>query len=128
MATLLADLVLLVHLAFVVFVVAGGCLLFRWPRLAWLHVPAVAWGAFTELAGVVCPLTPLENALRARAGQPGFAGDFIGHYVTAVLYPEGLTREIQVALGALAVAVNVLVYWQVIARHRRRGRRRQRDA
>jgi hypothetical protein len=122
---LLADLVLVVHLAFVVFVVLGGCLLFRWPRLAWLHLPSAAWGVYTELGGVVCPLTPLENALRARGGQAGFAGGFIDHYVTTMLYPEGLTRGLQIVLGLLALTVNGLIYWRVIAR--RRATRRMTD-
>ena len=122
-AALLADLVLVVHLAFVIFVVLGACLVVRWPKLVWIHLPAVLWGVFTEFAGVVCPLTPLENALRQRGGQGGFAGGFIDHYVTALLYPQGLTRGMQVALGAFALAVNLLLYCWVIAR-RRSGRPR----
>jgi hypothetical protein len=88
------------------------------PRLAWLHVPAVAWGALTEFLGLVCPLTPLENWLRRRGGETGYAGDFIEHYVTALIYPDGLTRNVQYLLGAFAIAVNVAVYWRL---WRRRG-------
>ena len=113
---LLADLVLVTHLAFLLFVVLGGLLLFRWPRLAWVHVPCAVWGMLTEYAGIICPLTPLENALRHRGGETGFAGGFIEHYLTATLYPAGLTRGVQVALGTLALAVNVVVYWHLLAR------------
>jgi hypothetical protein len=115
---LLADLVLVAHLAFLLFVVLGGLLLFRWPRMAWIHVPFAVWGVLTEYAGIVCPLTPLENALRHRGGQEGFAGGFIEHYITAALYPAGLTRSAQMILGTFAVAVNVFVYWRLLARRR----------
>ncbi|HXG68640.1 MAG TPA: DUF2784 domain-containing protein [Blastocatellia bacterium] len=114
----LADLVLVLHLAFVGFVVFGGLLLLRWPRLAWVHAPAALWGIVIEYAGLTCPLTPLEVALRRRGGQAGYAGDFIEHYVMAVLYPSGLTRGLQVALGTLALGINLLIYWW--AWHRRR--------
>ena len=117
----LADLVLVLHLGFVAFVVLGGLLVLRWPRLAWLHVPAVAWGVFVEFAGLICPLTPLEIALRLRGGTAGYSGGFIEHYFTAVLYPDGLTRELQFALGALALAINVALYWRVVVRRRRRA-------
>jgi hypothetical protein len=112
----LADLVLLAHLLFLLFVVLGGLLLFRRPRVAWLHIPCAVWGILTEYAGIVCPLTPLENALRHRGGETGFAGGFIEHYITAALYPAGLSRGVQVALGTFAVAVNVLVYWRLLVR------------
>ncbi len=115
---LLADLVLAVHLAFVAFVVAGGVLALRWPKAAWLHLPCAAWGVIIEFAGWVCPLTPLENALRSRGGEPGYGGDFVGHYVTGVLYPAGLTRGIQIALGAFALLLNTVIYGVVVARRR----------
>ncbi len=115
---LLADLVLLSHLAFVVFVVVGGTAVLRWPRLAWIHVPAVLWAVLTEYAGRVCPLTPLENALREAGGEAAYVGGFIDHYVTAVLYPAGLTRAGQVVLGSVALLLNGLVYWQVARRRR----------
>ena len=90
---MLADLVVLIHFAFVVFVVAGGLLVWKWPRVAWLHVPCALWGAAVEFGGWVCPLTPLENTLRVRAGEAGYQGDFVARHVMPVLYPEGLTRE-----------------------------------
>ncbi|MBI4541541.1 MAG: DUF2784 domain-containing protein [Gemmatimonadetes bacterium] len=120
----MADLVLVVHLGFVAFVVAGGLLVLRWPQLAWVHAPAAIWGILIEYAGFVCPLTPLEVALRQHGGEIGYAGGFIEHYVTAILYPSGLTRGIQIALGSFALVINLAVYWQVAARWRRRGRAR----
>lgn len=106
----LADLLVLAHFAFLLFVVGGGLLVVRWPRVAWLHVPCALWGAWVELAGWICPLTPLEVAWRRRAGQAGYDGGFIEHYVIPVLYPAGLTREIQVGLGVTVIALNVALY------------------
>lgn len=106
--------VVLVHLAFVLFVVVGGLLIFRWPRVMWLHLPAAAWGVLIEYADWMCPLTPLENALRERAGLAAYSGDFIGEHVFPLLYPEQLTRMTQLGLGTLALAVNAVVYWRVI--------------
>ncbi|OGA00809.1 MAG: hypothetical protein A2Z44_04495 [Betaproteobacteria bacterium RBG_19FT_COMBO_58_11] len=106
----LADLVLLLHLLFIVFVLAGGLLAFRWPNLVWVHLPAVLWGAAIEVAGWICPLTPLENHFRQLAGEAGYAGGFIEHYLLAAVYPAGLTREIQMALGFAVLALNLLVY------------------
>jgi hypothetical protein len=117
--SLLADLVLVGHVAFVAFVVLGGLLVLRWRRVAWLHVPCALWGAWVEVAGWVCPLTPLENALRRAAGEAGYAGGFLEHYVAPILYPPGLTRGIQVALGIAVLALNVVVY---SAAWRRRSR------
>lgn len=116
---LAADLVALIHLGFIVFVVGGGLAVLRWPRAAWLHLPAAAWGAGIVLFGGVCPLTPLENALRRAAGQAGYEGGFIEHYLMPILYPVGLTRGMQVVLGLLVVAVNLAVYTIVLARRRR---------
>ena len=93
---LLADLVVLVHVAFVVFAVLGGLLAARWRRLVWIHLPAVIWAVIVEFFGWVCPLTPLENWLRRRGGQTGYPSDFIAHYILPVLYPEELTREVQI--------------------------------
>ena len=107
---LAADVVALFHLVFVLFVVSGGLLVWRWPRLAWLHLPAVTWGALIEFAGWLCPLTPLENHLRQAVGEAGYAGGFIDHYLWSLLYPAGLTREGQWALGAGVLVFNVAVY------------------
>jgi hypothetical protein len=108
---LAADAVLAAHLAFVLFVVCGGLLVLRTPRLAWLHLPAVAWGAFVELSGSICPLTPLEVTLRRGAGEAGYGGDFIEHYLVSLIYPAGLTRELQMALGAAVLLLNLIVYF-----------------
>lgn len=115
----LADLVLVVHLAFVVFVVLGGFLVLRWRWVAWLHVPTAIWGVLIEYAGWICPLTPLENTLRQRGGQPGYSGSFIEHYILPVLYPSALTRTTQIVLGSLALLVNLIAYGLVIARRKR---------
>lgn len=114
----LADAVVLVHALFVVFVVLGGLLALRWPRVAWVHLPAAAWGAFVEFAGAICPLTPLENTLRARGGGTAYASGFVEHYVLPVLYPASLSREWQWLLGALVIVVNIVVYTIVIRRLR----------
>ena len=113
-----ADAILVAHLAFVLFVVFGALLLLRWPRVAWLHTPAVVWAAFIEFSGTICPLTPLEVALRQRAGQAGYGGGFIDHYVVSLLYPEGLTQNTQAMLGAVLVAINAAIY--IVAFRRRR--------
>jgi hypothetical protein len=107
---LLADLVSIVHLAFIVFVVLGGLLVVRRPRVAWLHVPAVVWGACIEFLNAPCPLTPLEQQFRRLGGQAGYDGGFIEHYVTAIIYPDGLTRGMQITFGALVVLINLVVY------------------
>ena len=109
----MVDLLLLIHGAFVLFVIAGGLLVLRWPLVAWVHVPAALWGAAIEFGGFICPLTPLENAWRRAAGQQAYEGGFIEHYITAALYPTGLTRTIQLVLGMLVLAVNGWVYWRV---------------
>lgn len=118
---LLADAVLVLHLAFILFVILGGFLVLRCPRVAWLHVPVFLWGAAIEFGGWVCPLTPLEKSLRDQGGEAAYAGGFIEHYVTAMIYPEGLTRSIQLLIGAGVLAINAAIYlrlWQ-----RRRARR-----
>lgn len=116
---ILADLVVLFHAAFIVFVAAGGLLVWHRPRLAWLHLPAVAWGAGIELSGGICPLTPLENWLRAAAGEAGYAGDFVGRYLLPLIYPADLTREMQVLLGIGVLALNVGVYGVLLLRRRK---------
>ena len=116
---LLADAVLIVHLAFIVFVALGGLLVQRWPRLAWLHLPAIAWGAWIEFSGSICPLTPLEVGLRARSGEPTYTGGFIEHYITRLIYPEGLDRRHQIVLGALVLVLNAGIYAWLLWRRRR---------
>lgn len=118
----LADFVVSFHVAFVVFVVTGGLVVLRWPRVAWIHVPCALWGAWVELAGWICPLTPLEVSLREAAGQAGYTGGFLQHYVIPVLYPAGLTRGIQVGLGVAVLVLNVAAYAAVVWRRRRAGR------
>ena len=115
----LADFVLVVHLAFVFFVVLGGLLVLRWPRVAFLHIPAAVWGILIEYRGWICPLTPLENSLRQSGGEAGYGGGFIQHYIQPVLYPAGLTRGTQIVLGSLALVVNLAAYGLVIARMKR---------
>jgi hypothetical protein len=119
---ILAGLVVLVHLAFVAFVVFGALLAAKWPRAVWLHVPAVAWGALVEILNLACPLTPVENWLRQAGGDAGYTSDFLEHYVLAVLYPQGLTRSMQLAEGLAVVALNVAVYGWILCR--KTGRRR----
>ena len=121
----LADAVLVVHLAFVLFVVLGGLLVLRWPKLAWIHVPVALYGAIIEFVGFICPLTPLENWLRQRGGEAGYEGGFVEHYITAALYPTGLTREIQIALGLAVLALNGVVYGVLIRRTRSDTKRRR---
>jgi uncharacterized protein DUF2784 len=111
-----ADLVVVLHFAFVLFVVFGGLLVLWWPRVAYLHVPAAIWGALIEFTGWICPLTPLENALRARAGQAGYQGDFVEHYILPALYPAALTRDIQLLLGAIVLLLNLAIYAYVLRR------------
>jgi hypothetical protein len=114
-----ADAVVLLHFGFVVFVLFGGLLVLRWPTVAWAHLPAVLWGVAVEFGGWICPLTPLETDLRVRAGSGVYRGDFVAHYIFPVLYPAGLTRTWQLALGVGGLAVNTLMYAVVVARRRR---------
>jgi hypothetical protein len=116
----LADFVLVLHLAFVLFVVLGGLLVVRWPRLAWLHIPAAIWGVLIEYSGWICPLTPLENSFRIKGGEAGYSGGFIEHYIQPTLYPAGLTRSTQLVLGSLALIVNLAAYGIVLSRWRNR--------
>lgn len=109
-----ADVVLLLHLAFVLFVVLGGFLVLRWRKLMWVHVPAAIWGIWIEWSGSACPLTPLENELRVRAGGSAYAGDFIDHYLVSFLYPRGLTSEAQLLLGLFVLVINVVLYWKIV--------------
>ena len=115
----LADVTVGLHLAFVTFVVLGGLLVLRWPKLAWVHLPVAFYGVLIEWVGWVCPLTPLENWLRGRAGGAGYAGGFVEHYILPLLYPGQLTDAVRLALGGVVVLVNVGVYWLVWTRSRR---------
>jgi Protein of Unknown function (DUF2784) len=114
----LADLVVVVHALFVAFAVLGGFLVLWRPWVAWLHLPAAVWAVLIEFAGWICPLTPLENALRARAGAATYGDGFISHYLLHALYPAGLTRNIQWVLGGIALGVNLLIYAVVLRRRR----------
>ncbi len=117
---LLADAVVVSHFAFVAFVILGGLLVLRWPRVAWIHLPAAVWGGAIELAGWVCPLTPLEVRLRVLGGQAGYEGGFVEHYLIPILYPRELTRELQVGLGVGVILLNLAIY--AVVWRRRRGR------
>lgn len=119
---LLADGVLVLHLAFILFVVLGGLLALRWPDLAWVHVPIAVYGALIELIGWVCPLTPLENHLRSLGGQAGYEGGFVEHYLLPIIYPHDLTATVQIVLGVLVLVVNVVIYGFVFVRQRREAR------
>ena len=112
----LAGLVGVIHLGFVLFVVLGGLLTLRRPRLAWVHVPAAIWGSLIEFGDLRCPLTFLEKYFRERAGQAGYEGGFIQHYLMPVLYPAGLTREWQIVLGSFVVLLNLAIYAVLVRR------------
>lgn len=118
--SVLADLVLALHLAFIVFIVVGGLSVLRWPGMIWLHLPAAAWGVLIELFGWICPLTPLENWLRVRAGEQGFTETFVERYLLPIVYPDRLTRNVQLALAAAVVVMNALVYAFVWRTRRKR--------
>jgi len=116
----LADGVIAIHLAFVAFVIFGGFLVWRWPRAAFAHLPALAWGVWVELSGQICPLTYLENRLRLLAGEAGYHGGFIRHYLLPILYPPGLTRPDQWVLAGALLAVNALAYGRFLMHRRMR--------
>ena len=113
-----ADMVLMTHFAFILLVVAGALAVFRYPWFVWIHVPAASWGAFVELTGRICPLTTLENFLRIHAGQEGYANSFVEQYILPVIYPVGLTRQAQLLLAGLVVAVNAIIYSTILLRER----------
>jgi hypothetical protein len=117
-AHVLATLAVTAHIAFVAFVVLGGLLVLRWRKLVYLHLAAVGWAVYVEWSGAICPLTPLENTLRAAAGLEAYAGDFVAEYVFPVLYPDGLTRGAQLAIGAAVLAVNACIYAMLLRRRR----------
>ena len=115
-ARLMADAVVLIHFAFIVFVILGGLLALRWRWVVWLHIPAAVWGALIEFANWTCPLTPLENWLHHAGGEAGYAGSFVEQYLLPVIYPAGLTREVQIVLGTLVCVINIsayFLYWRL---------------
>jgi hypothetical protein len=113
MYRLFADLVVVIHLVFVLFSVFGALLAVRWRKILRLHLPAVLWAVWIEFSGKICPLTPLETWLRTRHADAGYAGDFVGHYLLSFLYPSGLTRRVQVILGAMVLGLNLVIYGYV---------------
>jgi hypothetical protein len=113
---LLANAVVAFHALFILFVVAGGFLAWRWRWVAAVHIPCAVWGMLIEFRGGICPLTPLENTLRAKAGQQGYSGGFIEHYVLPAMYPSGLTPRVQIMLGTFVLVINVLAYGVLIRR------------
>jgi hypothetical protein len=114
---LLADSIVLIHLAFVIFAVFGGLLSIWWRKIIWLHLPSVLWSGLVETAGWICPLTPLENRFRLQSGVSGYSGGFIEHYIIPILYPADLNRDIQIIMGVLVILVNVLIYGFVFKRY-----------
>ena len=114
--SLAADLLVALHLIFILFVVLGGLLVLRWRWLVWLHLPAVAWGALVEFNSWVCPLTPLENHLRELAGEAGYTHSFVEQYIAPIVYPIGLTPHIQIYLGVGVIVINILIYAIVFRR------------
>jgi hypothetical protein len=122
-ANMAADIVVLIHFLFILFIVLGGALVLKWRWIAWIHIPCAIWGAAIEFFGWICPLTPLENRLRIEAVNSGYNGGFIDHYIMPIVYPQGLTRGIQLALGIGVVTINLCVYGLVL--FRQSGKRRQ---
>jgi len=118
-----ADFLVILHLAFIVFVLLGGLLQLKWRRLIYLHLPAVVWGILVELQGWLCPLTPLEQHVRRLAGETGYSGGFIQHYLLPLIYPAGLTRELQTLFALCVITVNLVIYTIIYVKYRR-GRHR----
>ena len=114
----LSNLLIIAHLIFIVFVLLGGLLVLHWPKLIWLHVPAIVWGFLVELYGWLCPLTDWENYFRERAGKLVYEGDFIGEYLIPLIYPTNLTREMQYTFAAVVVVVNTIIYFFIWRRRR----------
>ncbi len=108
----MADAVVAFHFTFILFATLGASLLVRFPKLVFLHIPALLWGGWIEFSGNICPLPPLENRLREGAGGQGYQGGFIDHYLTPIIYPEGLTRSTQFIFGGVLLAVNAFFYWR----------------
>ena len=116
----LADLLVLFHLVFILYVIAGALLIFKWPKTLWLHLPACFWGMTVEFTGWICPLTPWEIRLRRLAGEEGYTGSFIEHYLIPIIYPSGLTREVQMVLGGTVLIVNLSLYTLILIKRRNR--------
>ena len=112
-----ADILVVFHFVFICFVIAGGLLVLRWRWVAWIHLPVVIWGALVELMSWVCPLTPLENWLRRAAGGQGYSGGYIEYYLIPIIYPDGLTHEIQMILGGFVIVINLMIYSIVLWRY-----------
>ena len=119
LSSIAADTLVILHLAFIVFVMLGGFPLLRWPRLIFLHLPAVIWGTLVELQGWLCPLTPLEQQFRTLAGETGYSGGFVQHYLLPIIYPAGLTRELQIILAISVISVNLVIYTLIYVKYRR---------
>ncbi len=118
---LLADFVVVIHFAFVLFSVLGALLVIWWRRIFYVHLPAAVWAAWIEFSGRICPLTPLENWLRIKGGDAPYGGDFVGHYLLSILYPAGLSRTVQFVLGGVVVGLNVIIYGCVLFARKGRG-------
>lgn len=118
---ILADIMVIVHFCFILFVIGGGFLVLKWRKLIWAHIPVVIWGIFIEFSGWICPLTPWENHFRRLAGETVYQGDFIGKYILPLIYPEELTRNIQIILGSIVIAINLLVYAFIFIQSRRKN-------
>ena len=118
--TILADIVVVLHLTFIIFGLLGGLLVLWRKWIVYIHIPAASWGSLIVIQGWVCPLTPLENYLRVEGGLGGYSGGFIAHYIAPIIYPEGLTRELQVNLGLIALGINIAIYIFVIYRRSRK--------
>ena len=125
---ILADGVVLAHFGFILFVVFGGFLLLRWKWIAGLHLPAVLWAAAIEFRHGICPLTPLEQGLRRAAGEAGYSGSFIEHYLIPIIYPAGLDERLQYVLGTLVIVINLAIYGWVLLRRRHRSRQQFPDS
>lgn len=117
---LLADLIVIVHLSFIIFVTLGGILVLYRRKVMWVHIPLALWGIIVEYFNILCPLTPLENYFRYKAGRETYEGDFVGNYILPLIYPEGLTRTTQILLGSFVILLNVLIYGYIFVRYRRK--------
>ena len=116
----LADLLVVFHLVFILYVIAGALLIFKWPKTLWLHLPSFFWGITVEFTGWICPLTPWEIQLRRLAGEEGYTGSFIEQYLIPIIYPSGLTREVQMVLGGTVLIVNLSLYILILIKRRKR--------